>query len=436
MRAIMLFHRDLRVVDNTALNYALNNNFEIIPLFIFTPQQIDQNKFKSDNSVQFMIESLKELDKEIDGKLCILHGDTIKMLDSIKNVTHLFYNRDYTPFALKRDHEIDNFCKNKGIEVKSFHDSLLLDTLEIKTGSDTYYKTFTSFYNKSKTMPIRKPKKIKLAKIINLSKKQYPKFIINDDIAVHGGRSNGLKLLKKKYTSYPKTHNLPSIPTTMLSAHNKFGTVSIREVYYSLKYIKDLSRQLYWRDFYCYIGYHFPEMYDDAFLTRKIKTIGWEFNKSYFDAWKNGRTGFPLVDAGMRQMNKTGFMHNRVRLVVAMFLTKDLLIDWKKGERYFSTKLVDIDRAQNTGNWNWSASFGLDHAPYPRVFNPWTQSKRFDPDCIYIKKWIPELRNCTPSEIHSWDKYHDGRYLKPIIDHHEAYLKFKIFYKKYFSKKN
>jgi deoxyribodipyrimidine photo-lyase len=445
--AIMLFHRDLRIVDNTALNYLIKNKYKIIPLFILTPDQIDNNKLKSLNSIQFMMESLKDLDKALKGKLWVIHGDTIKTLSILKtkhNVSLVVYNRDYTPYALKRDKGINVWGKKNKCEVLSFEDILLTDTMMIKSQKDTFYKAFTQFYNKALTIKIRKVNNLEISNVLDskysVNGIQYAE---NKDIAVHGGRENGSLILKNimKFKNYDDTRNIPSIETTHLSAHNKFGTVSIREVYVAFikvdPKIEGLTKQLYWRDFYFYIGYHFPEMYDYAHLIKKTnKQIKWSDNADDLKKWKMGMTGFPFVDAGMRQMNKTGFMHNRVRMMVAMFLTKYLLINWKYGERYFTMKLVDIDRAQNVGNWNWSSSYGLDHTSFPRLMNPWTQSKKYDPDCKYIKKWIPELRDVANDKIHNWDREYTGsNYPKPMIDQKKAYKQFMIFYKIYFGKK-
>jgi len=443
--AVMLFHRDLRIVDNTALNFLIKNKCTIIPLFILTPEQIDNNKLKSLNSIQFMMESLSDLDKNLKGNLWVMRGDTIKVLAFLKekhDFQFLVYNRDYTPYALSRDEKVDKWCQKNKCEVFSFDDILLVDTLIVKSQNDTFYKTFTQYYNNASRLPIRKVNNIKLNLNYVLDSK-YPldkmTYVINDDIAIHGGRKNALQIFKniRQFKNYAETRDIPSIKTTQLSAHNKFGTVSIREVYVAFRKIKELVKQLYWRDFYFYAGYHFPQMYLYAHLLKKPnRQIKWQDNKVNLEKWKNGMTGFPLVDAGMRQMNKTGFMHNRVRMMVAMFLTKYLLINWMYGERYFTTKLVDIDRAQNVGNWNWSSSFGLDHTSFPRLMNPWTQSKKYDPDAKYIKTWIPELKNISAEAIHKWDVEYtsDVMYPKPMIDQKKAYSQFMVFYKKYFGK--
>jgi len=273
-------------------------------------------------------------------------------------------------------------------------------------------------------------------------KKRY--YEINDNISIHGGRKNALVIFNhiKKFKYYAKTNDTMALSTTMLSAHNKFGTVSIREVYYIFKNkIKsiELCRQLYWRDFYYYVGIHFKSFYRYEHIFKKHNTkskIKWTNNKQYYIAWKNAQTGFPIVDAAMRELNTTGFMHNRGRLIVASFLIKDLLTDWKYGEKYFSKKLIDIDRAQNIGNWNWSSSYGLDSSIFIRIFNPWTQSKVYDPQCIYIKKWIPELINVDPLHIHLWYKHYGEyshiNYFEPIVEHANARKKFIQFYKTYF----
>jgi len=209
----------------------------------------------------------------------------------------------------------------------------------------------------------------------------------------------------------------------MLSAHNRFGTCSIREVYHeilrSLGPAHTMISEIHWRDFFTYVMHHYPYSFSEEF-NRKYQKIPWSKNKKAFAKWREGKTGFPIVDAGMRELNATGFMHNRVRMIVASFLTKDLHINWRWGEQYFASKLIDYDPSVNVGNWQWAASTGCDAQPWFRIFNPWLQQKKFDPDCIYIKRWIPELENISSKAIHRLDtKYPDIMldYPKPMIDH-------------------
>lgn len=465
--SVFIFRRDLRLIDNTGLIEALKLSKNVVPLFIFTPNQVSNtNKFKSSNAVQFMIESLYDLNQQIrdinnKSSLWVAYGDEITVLKDIyKKIKYdaIYLNEDYTPYSIKRDSRIQEFCDDNDIEYNTHTDVLLLDTNEATAKNGNYYHNFTLFYKKNSGLPIRKPqKKItdnflpskkfigiwKISKIdeMLLRKKFYKN---NDELAVRGGRTNALEMLKhvKYIKNYKIQRQYPEYQTTMMSAHNKFGTVSIREVYYV--FIKEKSgelvRNLFWRDFYYYVSVHFKKFYRYAHLTKNQigkKNIKWENNKEYFIAWKQGKTGFPLVDAAMAEINTTGFMHNRARLVASHFLVKDLLIDWKYGERYFGQKLVDIDRAQNTGNWNWSSSFGLDSTPFLRIFNPWTQSKKYDPKCIYIKKWLPQFNDVAPKHIHQWDKYYklypDIEYPKPIVDHGIQRKKFIKFYKRYFN---
>ena len=430
--SLFIFRRDLRLPDNTALINAMQNSDKVLPLFILTPQQVStKNKFKSDNAIQFMMESLIDLDKQIKehhSRLTIMYGDEIKIISSLHKkfkFDKIYFNKDYSPYSIQRDHKIEKWGKVNKIDVESFHDSLLVDTtMDTKTLNGSYYKIFTQFYNKSIKIKVRKPQRISK---FNFLKTPYTidklkfKYSINDKIAVHGGRNNAKKIINNlgKFKSYHKTHDIPSISTTMLSAHNKFGTVSIREVYFKIKPVShDLLKQLYWRDFYYYVTFHFPHLYKYQNI-REHNIKMWSNSKSLFNKWANGLTGFPIVDAAIRQLNETGYMHNRCRMITAMFLSKDLLIDWKFGERYFTQHLVDVDRAQNLGNWNWCSSFGLDNASFLRIFNPWTQSEKFDKDAIYIKKWIKELRDVPPEHIHKWFKYYeeypDINYPKPII---------------------
>lgn len=463
--SLFIFRRDLRLEDNTGLLRAMSESINVIPLFIITPIQVsNQNTYKSSNAIQFMMESLVDLDKQIRDvnpkcRLWVMYGDELKVIRRIYskfNAGAIYVNEDYTPYAATRDKSIERLCDKLGIKFHFSTDILLLDSLNIKTGSDTYYRIFTQFYNKTVNTSIRKPNYyvgsnfkplptfwtkynvVKLNKFI-LQKKYYT---INNDIACHGGRENGLKILKLigKFKNYSNTRNTLSINSTRLSPHNKFGTLSIREVYLAFKTKAksiDLCKQLYWRDFYYYIGVHFPELYKHRHIMYKsVPVLKWPTNKNHMAAWKEGRTGFPIVDAAMAEINITGFMHNRGRLIVASFLVKDLLIDWRFGEKYFSQKLIDIDRAQNTGNWNWSSSFGLDSTTFLRIFNPWTQSKEYDPDAIYIKKWLPELKEIPIKDLHNWYKVHQKYshipYPKPIVDHAIQRKKFIKFYSKYF----
>lgn len=449
--SIFIFRRDLRLDDNTGLIKAMVSSKKVIPLFICTPTQLsDSNKYKSSNAIQFMIESLYDLNdqiKESNSKctLWVTYGDEIAILKKIHTKIKygaIYVNEDYTPYSILRDKSIKKFCKINNIDFNSSTDILLTDTLDTTAKNGNYYHIFTQFYNTSTKIPIRKPESNKETNFMPINSDfstwkigKIDKYLINKnfyeinpELAVNGGRFIGSKILSKmaKFKSYAKTHNTPIINTTRLSAHNKFGTVSIREVYFAFKNKAksvDLCKQLYWRDFYYYIGVHFAK---DFYQHKNIRIeskdkIAWDNNKHNLKLWQNGNTGFPIVDAGMVELNISGFLHNRLRLIVSSFLVKDLLIDWKYGEEYFGKKLVDIDRAQNTGNWNWSSSFGLDSTPFLRILNPHTQSKTYDPECDYIKKWLPELADIEPKHLHQWDKYYKLypkiKYPKPIIEH-------------------
>ncbi|MBZ0167786.1 MAG: DNA photolyase family protein, partial [Candidatus Omnitrophica bacterium] len=262
----------------------------------------------------------------------------------------------------------------------------------------------------------------------------------NAHIAQSGGRKSGLKILKglSRYKNYDDERDIPAVDgTTNLSAHNKFGTVSVREVYHGMRNVlgqtHTLIKQLYWRDFFVHVGYHHPEVLGSAFH-EKYNKIPWRDSRQDFQAWCDGRTGFPIVDAGMRELNTTGFMHNRVRMITASLLVKDLQIDWRWGEKYFAQKLIDYDPLVNNGNWQWVASTGCDVQPYFRVFNPWRQQERFDPDAKYIKHWIPELKELSPKEIHTWDGAEGSLfapdYPPPMVDHSVETKKVKELFKR------
>jgi deoxyribodipyrimidine photo-lyase len=259
---------------------------------------------------------------------------------------------------------------------------------------------------------------------------------LNPDILVHGGRINAIKQMKtasKNIQHYSKTHNVMTQSTSELSAYIKYGCVSIREVFKTFRHIHYFIRQLYWRDFYGQILYHNPYVIGHP-MKQNYNKLKWHHNTGWFTKWTNGETGFPIVDAAMRQMNTTGYMHNRGRLIVSSFLVKTLLIDWRYGERYFAKTLVDYDVANNNLNWQWSASTAVDSQPYFRIFNPWLQQKEFDPKCEYIKRWVPELIELEPNVIHNWSdewmNYKKVEYMSPICNYEDQKEKALAMYRK------
>lgn len=452
-KSLFLFHRDLRVIDNTGLLSALLQSESVIALFILDPAQVGtNNKYKSDNAVQFMVESLQDLGQQIKqygGYLHVMYGDIHNV---IKNIFHehtpdaFFCNADYTPFAQQRDEQIQLLCEEKNITFHRFHDALLQEPTAVLKKNGTPYTMFTPFYKKAVMIPVKA--------IDEDVEKHFSKRILqncishnaigltihetkNAQIHVHGGRAEGKKLLKAGADiDYKKTHDMPCESTTHLSAHLKFGTLSVREIAYFFKTLgangHALIRQLYWRDFFTQITYHFPHVFGHAFH-KKYDAIKWNNHQDHFQRWCKGMTGFPLVDAGMRQLNATGFMHNRVRMITASFLIKDLHIDWRWGEQYFAQKLVDYDPAVNNGNWQWVASTGCDAQPYFKIFNPWLQQKKFDPECEYIKQWVPELKHLPAATIHGWykNKASAKGYHQPIVDHAvEAVLAKRMYFKR------
>lgn len=440
-KSIFIFRRDLRLVDNNGLNAALTDSKFVVPCFIFDQQQVgNKNQFKSKNAIQFMIESLFDLDDQLQkkqSKLFVFYGSPEKVIKDLINsegIDAVFVNRDYTPFSIKRDEKIKNLCLKNNVAFEQHNDLLLHEPEVVMSQSGTPYTIFTPFYKKARALPVELPQKFprdvslfsgKISDTQSLSK--LSKKILttaNPQLAIKPGRKNGMKILNSinTFKDYRKTRDFPAIETTHLSAHLKFGTISIRETYHAIKDTlgkdHDLLRQLFWRDFFTHLAYHSPFVFGHAFR-EKYEKIKWSNNEALFKQWCDGKTGFPLVDAGMRQLNATGFMHNRVRMVVASFLVKDLHIDWRLGEQYFAKQLVDYDPAVNNGNWQWCASTGADAQPYFRIFNPWLQQKKFDPGCTYIKRWLHELKSIDPKVIHNLHKKDQQikNYPRPIIDH-------------------
>jgi len=423
--SIFIFRRDLRLQDNTALNSALSQSKSVIPCFVFDPRQIDDvNKYKTNNAIQFMCESLSDLDEELhkrNSKLYLFYGtpeDIIKKLLASKKIDALFINRDYTPFSIKRDNALAKICTQHNIAFEQSGDALLHEPEDVLKKDGSHYSIFTAFYKKAVTVAIKEPEKLHAGHFFS-EKLQYtePKSILqkmvshkNKDLACHGGIKEALKIVNdlEQLRNYKHDHDYPSIDTSHLSAHLKFGTISARQAYTAI--IKQLGRshpiirQLYWRDFFTLIAYHVPTVFGHAYH-KKYDKLEWNNDKKLFKLWCTARTGFPIVDAGMAELNTTGFMHNRVRMIVASFLIKDLHINWLWGEKYFAQQLVDYDPAVNNGNWQWAAGCGCDAAPYFRMFNPTLQAKRYDPKFLYIKKWITDFASYR---------------IQPVVDHEFA----------------
>lgn len=436
---LFIFRRDFRIDDNNGLNWMSFHCKNIHPVFIFTPEQVGTgNDFKSNNAVLFMIQSLIDLEAQVKkrgGSLTCFYGknpSVIQQLIKELGVDYVCFNRDYTPYAKKRDDEIFSLCKKLGVVCESAPDYYLHEPGTIHNGSGDTYKKFTPYYETAKKQKIQgvygypikfsKSPVSRIASHISLTSAMTKFTNPNTDILVTGGRSEAqreMKSVKQRIKNYNSTRDNLEKETSQLSAYIKFGCVSIREVYSAFKHNSGFVRQLMWRDFYAEIINAYPHVIGSA-MKPKYNKIKWRFNKRWFDAWCNGETGFPLVDAGMRQMNATGYMHNRARLVVACFLTKSLLISWKHGEKYFATKLTDYDPASNNGNWQWVASTGADSQPYFRIFSPTEQLKKHDPDSVYVKKWIPELKDVPSRDIINWDiKHQDHKqcgYPKHIVD--------------------
>jgi deoxyribodipyrimidine photo-lyase len=423
---LYIFHRDLRLVDNKALERACelakSNDCSILPLFIFSPEQVsEKNKYKSTNSIQFMIESLNELDSELRKKrsrLVCCYGSNEEVLESFlkkKDVKFVVDGKDYTPFAKKRSLEYEKICKEFGVGYECVGgDVYLTEPGTVLNKSGKMFQKFTPFYETAMKKGVEKVdgecdgpfvsnrsvggagKTKKNKKFVNEVSLELMKHRLvgemNEKIAVKGGRNEGLELLKKLPTDYEKIHDIPSEQTSMLSAHHHFGTVSIRESYNAgkKKGLTAFVRQLYWRDFYGHIVDQFEKLYGVGPYEYQSDWSMSEEKKKVFESWCKGETGVEMVDAGMTQLNQTGYMHNRVRLVVANWLVKEKKIHWRAGEKYFAQQLVDYDFSMNFGNWVWVASLlPFSQAPFRKVTAEGTQT-RFDKEKKYIHTWLGE----------------------------------------------
>ena len=390
---LFIFRRDLRIVDNNGLNFLSTLCNNIYTIFIFTPEQVGSgNKYKSDNAVQFMIESLQDLASEIGregGKLHTFYGHNEKVIaDCIKawDINVVAFNLDITPYSRIRDDKIVKMCQRMKVFISYTPDYYLCEPGEVLNGSGQPYVKFTPYYNQARQIKVEKPaprRKIHFKSseahvpnkiTLDLAIK---KFVgkENPDILVHGGRTEALKQMRiaaKNIKHYAATRDELSKPTSQLSAFIKFGNVSIREVFYAFKSNHAFIRQLYWRNFYGQVLYNHPHVLGHS-LNKKYDKIKWHHNEKFFDAWCKGITGIPIVDASQRQLIATGWTHNRGRMISSSILIKILLIDWREGERFYAQHLVDYDVANNNGGWGWSSGGGSDAQPFFRYFNPYTQ---------------------------------------------------------------
>lgn len=426
--SIFWFRRDLRLHDNAGLYHALRENKTVLPVFIFDKHILDRLDDDSDRRVDFIHQALTAVNKELvslGSSLRVFHATPKEAFNTLLkdySLQSVYTNHDYEPYAKDRDDEIKQLLLKNNVDFKSYKDQCVFEKDEVIKDDGKPYTVFTPYANKWK-------KKLRAFYYKSYPNEPYfSSFIKERENTLPSLESMGFVKtdigLPKKITvndlllkNYKNQRDYPAVSgTTRLSIHLRFGTVSIRQlVAKTLPLSETWLNELIWRDFYMMIMWHFPHVAERSFK-KEYDLIPWRNNEQEFERWCKGETGFPLVDAGMRELNATGFMHNRVRMIVSSFLIKDLLIDWRWGEAYFAKKLNDFDLSANNGGWQWAASCGCDAAPYFRVFNPTEQQKKFDPKFEYIKKWIPEFGT--------------NKYTLPIVDHAQARLRVIALYKK------
>jgi len=405
--SIFWFRRDLRLLDNTALNQALAENNNVLPIFIFDEEILNELP-QDDPRINFIYDNLYAIDQTLKthhASIICLKGNPLEVWKKLieEYPIHCVYvNKDYEPYAKNRDAKIAELLHSKGIEFKSFKDQVIHEENEVMKIDGTPYTVFTPY--KNQWLAIYKPQ----PPAESVAYKNFcQKVIPFPTLASLGFTKSSIQVVNytlSQIENYPSTRNFPDMDSTSyLSPHLRFGTVSIRSIISKLKATDHVfMSELIWREFFMQILFHFPHVVTQNFKS-KYDGIAWLNDENDFKKWCEGNTGYPMVDAGMRQLNETGYMHNRVRMIVAGFLCKHLLIDWRFGEAYFSKKLLDYELASNNGNWQWAAGSGCDAAPYFRIFNPIEQLKKFDSNESYVKKWIPELGTKA--------------YCKPIIEH-------------------
>ena len=415
MTALFWHRRDLRIDDNKGLFEALKQNEIVHPIFIFDKSILDKLP-NNDQRILFIyqeIESLKKSYQNLGSDLWVYYGEPSEIIPKIAqelNCSSVYFNNDYEPYALQRDQEIQVSLNNIKIEFIGNKDHVIFEKNEVLKDDGKPYTIFTPYSRKWKAnLKEEDLREYSIEKYSgNLVQKQQGEALIT--LEEMGFESKVLhdfpdRIAKNEILkNYHLSRNFPAVKgTSKLSLHLRFGTISIRKLaLIAREQNETYLNELIWRDFYQMIIFHFPKSAENSFKAQYDKII-WEKNEVHFDSWCTGKTGYPIVDAGMRELNATGFMHNRVRMVVASFLTKHLLLDWRLGAAYFAEKLLDFELASNTGGWQWAAGCGCDAAPYFRVFNPQAQQEKFDKSFEYIKKWVPE--------------YGTSSYPEPIIEH-------------------
>jgi deoxyribodipyrimidine photo-lyase len=412
--SIFWHRRDLRIQDNAGLFHALQSPHEVQPLFIFDTTILDYLENKSDARVTFIyhyIEQIKLAYEKQGGSLLVEIGKPLEVFEKLLkkySIKAVYTNNDYEPHALQRDQVVQELLHKNNISFHSYKDHVVFEKNDILKKDGTPYTIYTPYMRAWKALYMEKEKKVfpsekglkQLLKQNPLPLPSLKKIGFEVSTIPLPSSEVAVDLIKQ----YDKQRDYPSIPgTSHLGIHFRFGTISIRQkMKHALELNDTFFNELIWREFYQMIIFHFPHSAKDSFKP-KYNRIAWQNDEQLFDQWCKGETGYPIVDAGMRELNATGFMHNRVRMIVASFLSKHLLIDWRWGEAYFAEKLLDYELASNVGSWQWAAGCGCDAAPYFRVFNPTLQADRFDPQQVYIKKWVPEFGTT--------------HYSKPIVEH-------------------
>ena len=415
---IFWFRCDLRLKDNAGLFHALTSGSAVLPVFIFDTYILDKLENKADGRVEFIHKTLSEIQEQLvqlGSSLEVFYGSPVEVYKKLKSrytIAKVVTNHDYEPYAQERDKAISEFLASAGIGFETYKDQVVLEKSEVVKDDGKPYTVFTPYSKKWKlTLKESDYRSYQTEKHFSSFFKQSP--VALPTLEEIGFKKSGLvfpaTVLKKEVIKgYKENRDFPAIEgTSHFGIHLRFGTISIRELARKTSPLNETYlNELIWREFYHMILWHFPQVGKGKCFKPEYEAIEWRVDEKGFEKWCQGKTGYPIVDAGMRELNTTGYMHNRVRMIVASFLAKHLLIDWRWGEAYFAEKLLDFDLAANNGGWQWAAGCGCDAAPYFRIFNPYLQTQKFDPDLKYIRQWVPELDSID--------------YPKPIVEHDVA----------------